>query len=162
MAARKKRPVGISDLGDRIFWARTALRGDLSQEKFAELAGLTRLQVQALEAGRHKGNSVEIRAGLALGFGVTTETLNSYLGGAFGQATFKAAQQFVEANEPIQGVLDTALLGLIRENPARAEGYLGAERRLETKPSSQISTVSEARELLQEQFMKASRQKSQK
>lgn len=55
-----------------------------SQEEFAKLCGMERLEIQGLEKGRNKGTSYAARAGLAKGVAVPIEALAAYLDGGIG------------------------------------------------------------------------------
>ena len=68
-------------------------RADVSQERFAELCGLTRLQIFDLENARNKGTSAAIREGLAKGAKMSLDQLHKFLSGpapAEGRKPFRA------------------------------------------------------------------------
>jgi transcriptional regulator with XRE-family HTH domain len=69
-------------------------RADVSQEHFAKLCGLTRLQIFDLESGRNKGTSAAIREGLARGAKMSLDQLSEFLSAkapADGRKPFRAS-----------------------------------------------------------------------
>src|SRR5689334_16601352 len=53
-----------------------------TQDQLAELAGLRRVEVNAVERGRNKGTSARVREGLAKAFGVPAKNLAAEPGDA--------------------------------------------------------------------------------
>lgn len=69
---------------DKIRVLRAALGAGVTQERLAELCGLTRVEVVQLETGKNKASSYATRLALARGVDVPVDAIAAYLDGTIG------------------------------------------------------------------------------